>query len=206
MSLDSELIGAQTLIVRQRKELSELLGFESRNKYEVRTESGLVIGFAAEQQKGLLGFLVRQLLGHWRRFDLHIFDAERRASMIARHPFRLLFQRMEVIDAFTSRTIGAFQQRFAFFHKKFDVEAPDGRVLMEVASPLWRIWTFPFTTDGRERAVIAKKWSGVLKELVTDADNFAIHFADPTLRLDERKLLMAAALFIDLQYFERKAR
>ena len=38
-----------------------------------------------------------------------------------------------------------------------------------------------------------------------DADNFQIEFADPSLPEDDRALILASGLFIDLQYFERKA-
>ena len=206
MSFDALLTSAQMLVLRQRKELAELFGFETRNKYEIFSQTGTSIGFAAEQQKGILGMLLRQVLGHWRRFDLHVFDSSRQPVMTARHPFRFFFQRMEVFETATNRPLGALQQRFAFLHKKFDVESPDGHIIMQVASPLWRIWTFPFTRGGQECAVITKKWSGSLTEVFTDADNFVVHFADPALKADERKLLLAAALFIDLQYFERKAR
>src|SRR5262245_11336298 len=65
-SFDVELDAAPGLVVQQRKELVELFGYETRNKYEIRTQSGQQLGFAAEQQKGVLGFLVRQLVGHWR--------------------------------------------------------------------------------------------------------------------------------------------
>ena len=149
---------------------------------------------------------MRQFLGHWRTFEIHFFDANRNAFLVARHPFRFLFKRLEVFDADSNHQIGALQQRFGIIYKRFDVTLADGRVVLRVASPLWRIWTFPFhSQDGRERAVITKKWSGALKEIFTDADNFAVQFNDPNLGGDERKLLLAAGIFIDLIYFEAKA-
>ena len=51
-----------------------------------------------------------------------------------------------------------------------------------------------------------KKWSGLLAEAVTDKDNFLVDFGNGPLGENERRLVLAAALFIDLQYFERKAR
>lgn len=206
MSLSQQISHIPALIIRQRKELAELIGFETRNKYEINAPDGRVLGFAAEQQKGFLGAVMRQFLGHWRTFEILIFDAQRRPFLVARHPFRFIFQRLEILDADSGRPIGALQQRFSIIYKRFDVALPDGRVLMQVSSPFWRIWTFRFQgADGRERAVITKKWSGALKEIFTDADNFALEFTDPSLGDDERKLLLAAAIFIDLKYFEQKA-
>ena len=49
-----------------------------------------------------------------------------------------------------------------------------------------------------------KQWSGLLKEAFTRADTFTISFDDPGLSLIERKLILAAAIAIDIDYFEQK--
>lgn len=199
-----QLADTNALLVHQRKELGEIvLGFESRNKYEIKSEDGTSVAFAAEQGKGIAGVLLRQVLGHWRTFDIHIFDPMRNLAMIAHHPFRLLFQRLEVHHA-NGQLLGAIQQRFGILYKKFDIEDASGHVLMTMKSPLWRIWTFPLSKMERQVAVIQKKWSGFLKEAFTDADNFRIGFDSPGITVTERALTMAAALFIDLIYFEKK--
>jgi hypothetical protein len=200
-----QLKAVSSLKIVQRRELAEFFGFETRNKYEIRTSDDQPIGFAAEQNKGLLGFLARQLLGHWRSFEIHIYDASRQLQITARHPFRLWFQRLEVFNEPGDRPVGALQQRFSILYKKFDVENEQGQVVMTVASPLWRIWTFEFKSMERVRAIIRKKWSGFFREALLDADRFEVEFGDPSLKIGERSLLVAAAIFIDLQYFERKA-
>lgn len=196
------------LMIRQRRELAELFGFETRNKYEITDEQKNVIGFAAEQQKGIFGFLFRQYLGHWRRFDLHIFDSNRQPLLIAKHPFRFIFQRMELFT-FDGRYLGAIQQRFAILKKRLDVEAADGRVILEMSSPFWKIWTFPFRVPNAAGSAVSaqvnKKWSGLLNEAFTDKDNFVIDFADPGLNNEEKQLVLAAGIMIDLKYFEYKA-
>ena len=102
--------------------------------------------------------------------------------------------------------MGAIQKRFSFFSKKFDVENELGQVIMEVCSPIWRIWTFPFMRNGEKIAEIQKKWSGILSEAFTDRDNFRVEFTSRALSEEERVLVMAAAVFVDLLYFESKAR
>lgn len=204
MSMHGPLTHYPALVLRQRKELAELFGYESRNKYEVLDPSGAPILYAAEQGKGLGAMFMRQFVGHWRSFELHVFDASRNVVLRAVHPFRWFFQRLEVFDA-AGRPIGALQQRWAFFHKRFDVEDAAGRVLMSVSSPFWRPWTFHFERAGQTVASVLKRWSGALKEIFTDADNFRVEFTHPGLGSDERALLLCAGLFIDLQYFEAKA-
>lgn len=198
------LAGESLYIVRQRTELAEMLGFEARNKYEILRRDGQPLCYAAEQQKGLGGMVMRQLLGHFRTFDVQIFTPDRRPVLKAHHPFRWLFQRLEVEDG-SGRRLGALQQRFAVFSKRFDLEDGSGQVVATVSSPLWRPWTFSFQREGREVAVIRKRWSGALKELITDADNFVVEVLDPTLPPEHRALLLCGAIFVDLQYFEKKA-
>jgi uncharacterized protein YxjI len=192
------------LFVRQRFELAEMFGFETRNRYEVVSEGGAQVAYAAEQQKGFLGFLFRQSLGHWRTFDIRFFTPERVPFMTARHPFRFFFQRLEVYDE-AGVLVGAIQRRFSILTKRFDVQDAIGNVIMEVSSPFWRLWTFPFVARGAEVACVRKKWSGLLAEAFTDKDNFAVDFGTDTLGENERRLILAAALYIDLMYFENKA-
>lgn len=193
------------LLVRQLHEVAEWVGFETRNKYQIQSEAGLPIAFAAEQQKGILGFLFRQFLGHWRSFELHMYTPSRQLALRVRHPFRLWFQRIEVSDSRGS-FMGAVQQRFSILYKRFEVQDPQGRVLMEVASPLFKLWTFSFKKRGQEVARVQKKWGGLLTEGFTDRDTFLVDFGRFELLEHERQLVLAAALFIDLVYFESHAR
>jgi uncharacterized protein YxjI len=204
-NLPVPLQASSELYVRQVREMAELFGFETRNKYAITTADRAPVAYAAEQQKGLLGLLLRQLAGHWRRFDVTFFGADRQPLFRATHPFRFFFQRLEVHTA-EGRFIGALQQRFAVASKRFDVEDATGRVVLEMRSGLFRPWTFPFLKGGEEQAVIEKKWSGGFTELLTDKDNFRVRFLSPTLTANERLLVLAAAVFVDLVYFEKKAR
>jgi uncharacterized protein YxjI len=191
------------LMIVQKRELAELFGFETRNKYSIEV-NGASFAFAAEQGKGGLAFLARMFVGHWRTFEIHFFDNARQLVLRVVHPFRFFFQRLEVSTA-EGRPLGSIQQRFAVFSKRFDVSDPSGRLLLSVSSPIWRPWTFAFERDGRELARVEKKWSGMLQEAFTDADRFRVAFQSAELGLEERALVLAAGIFIDLQYFERKA-
>lgn len=191
------------VFVAQRKELAEMFGFESRNKYAIEAGSE-AIGYAAEQGRGFWSTLGRWFVGHWREFEIQAFDPARNPWFRAHHPFRFLLQRLDVYGA-NGSTIGAIEQRFTLLTKRFDVTDARGAVLFTVDSPLWHPWTFTFHRGGEEAAVVQKRWSGALTEVFTDADRFRVGFG-PAVRGDERVLVIAAALFIDLVYFERKAR
>ncbi len=198
------LSGVSRILVRQAHEIGEWIGFETRNKYRFTEESGREIAFAAEQQKGLFGFLFRQFLGHFRSFEIALFAPDRRQVGRAKHPFRWYFKRLELYNA-EGNFLGAVEKRFAIFSKQFHVEDALGSVLLTVSSPIWRIWTFEFQRNGAVVAAIRKKWSGLLAEAFTDKDNFMVEFLDENLSELERDLILISTLYVDLSYFEKKA-
>ena len=202
--MNDRLPSLPVVVIEQVHEFAELFGYETRNKYAVMTETGEKIGYAAEQQKGFFNFLFRQFLGHWRRFEVFFFTSNGELLYKANHPFRWFFERLELRSA-DGRYIGAIQRRFSILTKRFDVENQSGQIIMSVASPFWRIWTFEFKAYGRLLAKIEKKWAGLLSEAFTDKDRFRISFSDSALTLESRALLVAAGIFIDLMYFEKKA-
>lgn len=199
----SHFLGHNKIQVKQSFELFEVFNFETRNKYRISDERGQPLAFAAEQHKGFWGFIGRQFLGHWRRFDILFFDNNRQTLMKAHHPFRWFFHRLE-ITAPDGRLLGVIQLRFSIFTKSFDVYDGHHRLLFEVRSPVWRIWTFSFKRSGKEHARILKKWSGIGYEMFTDRDNFLVEFDDRELSGDERAVVVAAAIYVDLRYFENK--
>ena len=203
--LGDALVAAKEFRFKQIHELAELFGFETRNRYALSTLDGKAVGYAAEQQKGFLGFIFRQVLGHWRSFEVHVFNANRETALILKHPFRWFFQRLEVFDG-DGAHLGSIQQRWALFTKSFDVEDTRGKVRYQVRSPFFKFWTFTFTKHGQEVATVKKQWSGLLSEAFTDKDNFRLETHGPNLDQEDRLLIFSAAVFVDLQYFERKAR
>lgn len=205
LELANALLSAREFRFRQIHELAELFGFETRNRYALQHTDGRPVAYAAEQQKGFWGFVSRQFLGHWRRFDIHVYNEKREEALILKHPFRWFFQRLEIFDA-SGAMIGAIQQRFAFITKSFDVEDARGKVRYQVRSGFFKFWTFELTKHGREVATVRKVWSGLFTEAFTDKDNFQLLMDGPNLDQEDRILILAAALFVDLQYFERKAR
>ena len=204
MTSELQLTQRKALVIRQRHEIAELIGFETRNKYDVTDAQGNLVAFAAEQQKGIFGFLMRHFLGHWRTFEILFFTPSRQPIFRAKHPFRFFFQRLEIFNM-QNQLLGVVQQRFAILSKKFTLLNPQGSEIFRVSSPFWKIWTFPFLRRGREVAVVKKKWSGAFTELLTDKDSFMVEFSDPSLTEEERTLILVSGLFVDIQYFENKA-
>lgn len=195
---------SRKLYVKQMKEFVELAGFETRNKYQIQDETGKAVGWCAEQSKSVLGFIVRQFVGHWRSFELFFFDSAKNVVFSAKHPFRFYFQRLEVNKP-DGKYCGALQRRFSILTKSFDLLDANEAVVATVRSPIWRLWTFPFIRNDREIAIVRKRWGGMLKEAFLDADNFELEVIDSNLPEELRIVLVASAIYIDLEYFEKKA-
>ena len=192
------------LIVRQKFEIAEMLGIETRNKYQVVDQDNQPVAFVAEQKKGFLALLLRQWIGHWGKLEFYVFNSLRQKVLRVHQPFRFFWQRLEVHDA-NGVFLGAIQQRFSFFIKRFDIEDSQGQVLMDVSSRFFRQWAFSFRRGEEQVVSIRKKWDGILTEIFTDKDSFVIEFADGEISEAERNLVLCAALFIDLRYYEVKA-
>ena len=61
-----------------------------------------------------------------------------------------------------------------------------------------------FANGDHEFARISKKWTGLGYELFNDKDTFLVEFNDPALPGDQRALVLAAAIYVDLMFFEKK--
>lgn len=204
MSLE-RLSSLKEVVVIQRKELIELFGYETRNKYEALTPEGQSLFFIAENQKGIMGFFLRQWIGHWRTFDVDVFNSSRQQVAVARHPFRFLFPELRVTLAQSNTSIGFAKKRFSILSKKYFIHLPNGLELY-INSGLFSPWTFHITKNGEVVATIKKRWRGSVMELFTDADNFLIQFKDPTLDVHSKLLLLLLVVLIDLNHFEKKAK
>jgi hypothetical protein len=68
------LASANSVYVSQKFELAEIFGFETRNRYLIKTEDGQQFGYCAEPKIDFFDAIMRQFLGHWRVFNLVATD------------------------------------------------------------------------------------------------------------------------------------
>ena len=193
--------GHSHLLVRQKKEWGEIvLGFESRNRYEIFDPGEGTVGYAAEEGSGLGALFLRSLLGPMRRATIHVYDPDGNEVGRGEKPFRFFFHRIEVYEG--ARRLGAIERRWAWLNREYDVENAAGEKVLEVRSPFHRFWTFELFDGAEVVGTIRKKWSGALKEYFSDADNFGVEFPRAEAGDEVRKLLLVATFLIDLAHFE----
>jgi uncharacterized protein YxjI len=191
------------LRVRQKKEWGEILtGFEGRNKYQVMGDDGQVLFFAGEVEGGLSAVLLRLFLKAQRPFTMELKTPEGGTVLRMRRPWRWFFSHLEVEDA-DGRAVGSIQQRFSFFQRLYEVHGPTGELLATLRGPFFKPWTFLIEENGVEVGKIQKKWSGLGKEMFTDADNFGVTF-EQVRDAQLRTLAVAATFLIDFVHFENR--
>lgn len=204
------------LIVKQRVENLELLAnVETPNSYDVFALDGTRVLYAAERAGGFWDGVSRQLGGHtMHAFAIDVFDNAGRTILSLIHPAAWLMQRLEVRSG-SGRLLGMFEECFSLFTKQLVMKDPFGRLKLTMDSRALTPWDFTFSRTRprtpRRVAHIQKYfgggsvWEGLGRELFTDADTFRIDFESRSLDAEERALLLAASLFIDLVWFERRA-
>lgn len=183
-----------------------LTSFDARNKYVVYDETGNPVFDVQEQGSGFGSFMKRLFLRNLRPFTSHVEDLAGQGQLLVLHrPFRFIFHRLEVRDS-AGTLLGAIQRKWTWFRRKYIVENAHGEAVATLFGPFFRPWTFQILLAGnetQEAGLIQKKWSGLLKEAFTDADNFWIDYeavTDPQLRAT----LFAAMVLIDIVHFENR--
>lgn len=195
--------GYDRLSVRQRKRWAEiLLSFEMKNSYDVYDGVGSAVLKVQELGSGIASFFKRVFLGPLRPFSAAVTDVDSQETVLQlTRPFRFIFHRLEVSSGSGER-MGAIQKRWSWIRKIYEIEGADGRVVATIFGPFLRPWTFEIQTESGTVGMIQKRWSGMGKELFTDADNFGVEMSnvsDPTLRA----LSFSATVLVDIVHFER---
>lgn len=195
-----ELADADALVVHQTREWGEILsGFETKNRYVVSDPNGEPLYYAGEEGGNPL---LRMLLKAARPFTVAVLDVEGRRVLSVERPFRLLFHEATVRDA-SGRRLGRIVWRFALLRRRYAVEDAAGMERFSLHGPLLKPWTFLIREGDRERGCIRKRWSGLGKEMFTDADRFGLEFPRewPS---EQKALFLGLVFFVDFRHFENR--
>jgi len=194
-----KLKNVPALIVQQKKEWGEILtGIESKNKYVISDPQGTELYFAAEESN----VMARLFLKMFRAFTIHIVSKDGNNILKIRKPFRFYFHEVFIEDN-QGKLLGKVIREFSLFKRNFTIFDPLGVEIYKISGPFLHPWTFHILNKGIEVGKILKKWSGLGKQLFTDADNFSVEFRS-ILELNHRANILGALFLIDMLYFEKK--
>ncbi|XP_060111503.1 phospholipid scramblase 3 [Heteronotia binoei] len=200
------------LLIHQKVELVEaFLSFEGNNKYEILNSLGQQI-FHAEEQNDCC---TRNCCGSLRRFSIRVEDPSGREVLRIVRPLKCVscwfpccLQEMEV-QCPPGITIGYVIQTWHPFTPKFSIQNAEKETVLRVLGPCFAFScggdvNFEVKTRDESRGVgrISKQWSGLLKEVFTDTDNFGIQFP-MDLDVKIKAVLLGACFLIDFMFFEK---
>ena len=190
-------INEDFLIVEQQVEWMETFTqFETENRYAILNKHGNEQYFAEERSP----FWARFFMSAQRPLDIEVFNNDGNQVMAIRKPFKFFVPEIEVFDE-NDQSIGSVRKKFWALRRTFFVYDASGREIYKIIGPLFKVWTFKIMKNDIEVGKISKKWSGIGKEMFTDADTFNVQFPNDATG-EEKKIFLGTTFLIDLIYFE----
>ncbi|MCK5534290.1 hypothetical protein KAI68_04170 [bacterium] len=202
-TISGNILASPKIIIQQQKETLEIIsGWETANRYLMSGVGTSATGRVFEKKGDAGEKMVRHFTNTHRPYEITFLEQGIPFLAVVRK-FKWLFSRVEVTDP-KKGNIGIIQGKFNFFKKRYEIYNSYNQKVATIIGPLLHPWTFKvYNNLNQEVAVILKKWSGAVTEIISDADNFLVDISkvkDASLK----PLILAAAIVIDIDYFERK--
>jgi len=181
--------------------LNVFVGFEQSNKYTISGGEGEPLGYIAEDSKGFLGTLSRQLFSTHRPFHAVIMDKEGNPVLFLRRPFswinsRMFVQRKKALSGHEPEAepaldvFGEVQQIWHPWRRKYDlflrepiVPQAEGQITDHTFYQVAKVdagflaWHFRLLDEsGNKIASIDRAFRGIGRELFTDTGRYSVHF------------------------------
>ncbi|XP_074653998.1 phospholipid scramblase 2-like isoform X2 [Tubulanus polymorphus] len=206
------------LLVHQQVELLEaFVGWECKNKYQIKNAMGQQVYFAAEESDAFQ----RQCCGPQRGFTMHITDNMNQEVIRIERPFKCCAGvnccagaeccAMEItIESPPGTVVGFVQQECSCLEPRYSVMNASHDRVLEIVGPVC-VCQGPCcgdvefavnSSDGSTQVgKISKQWTGLVKEYFTDADNFGVQFP-MDLDVKMKAVMLGAVFLIDFMFFE----
>lgn len=173
--------------------------FKAANNYDIYDPATKQILFQCREEK--LGFFTKLLrFTDYKRmtpFHIQVRDAGGKPVIEVKRGVSIFLSKVDVFDE-RSQRIGGFKQKLFSIGGAFSVLDQNDRMVCALQGR-WTGWDFRFMHDNRELGRVAKKWSGIGKELFTTADNYMLSIAETVSPTDPvRALILASVLCIDM--------
>lgn len=192
-------------LVQQRQVAEELLSLEFGNRYVVRTPHG---SGSIAVDEGMGAALARMFLGGLLRSRYTLRDPRDTPTLTLIRSFeKLVLSRLDVAlwnGDDDGKPLGSVERSFRLASSAYELKDARGRCFARLERPVLSLWQFRLLDErGEAVGAIAKQWAGLATEWFTDADDFSVDFGAVGWTVEQRAVIVAAALAIDLDHFER---
>jgi uncharacterized protein YxjI len=180
--------------------VKEHLGiFKAANNYDIYDpQTNKLILLCREDNLGLFTKLLR--FSDFKRmtpFEIEIRTDTGKKVLTVKRGVSIFLSKVSVLDE-KDMLVGTFKQKFFSIGGKFDVLDTNERLVCTLKGR-WTSWDFKFMKDDVELAHVAKKWSGLGRELFTTADNYMLEIQERVPAENPvRILILAAVMCIDM--------
>ncbi|CAG8437284.1 935_t:CDS:2 [Scutellospora calospora] len=197
------LQNTELIVVRQLEMLNVFLGFEQANKYAIHDQSGNCVGYIAEEEQSLASVILRQLFRTHRKFTAIIMDLDGNTILKVRRPFAWINSRI-FISTGDEELIGEVHQQWHLWRRRYNLFTHQTQFALIDAGFL--SWDFIMEDeDGDVLGNVTRNFTGFAREIFTDYGQYMLKMNPEykNITLDERAVILAAAISIDFDYFSR---
>lgn len=200
------LMETNELVVRQDPEWgvgTVLFGWDKANWYDIRGYGGTVLQ-VAEERRSVWDDLIRNFFqNHGRK----LFVLDKYGQQILLELYRrwfVLVASMEVRIAEGGPRLGKVRRTLNPIFKIYQLFDARGEQFATISGGLFRFWNYEIREHPGNAVVgrIRKRWSGLRQEMYTRGDKLTIEFGERDWTIEERSILLAAVIAIDLDAFE----
>ena len=188
------LDGESALANSFRSNSTELL------EYSVLGRDGEELALVQEfGEKGAKLIFSKHYFGFMREFEFHVLDIDSTLIFSIKKPEHFWGYKAVVSDS-QGRIMGTIQKFFNPFIRSFQLRCKGSRSTLSIKAPIIRPWTFPVFSRKREVAKITKSMPSP-GQFITQRETLKVksYVSSP----EERCLILAAAVLISANYFEK---
>ncbi|ELU06462.1 hypothetical protein CAPTEDRAFT_141345, partial [Capitella teleta] len=203
----------QVLIQQAVALMEAIIGIECKTQFQIMNSMGQQIFMAAEES----GFWSRQCCQQGRGFKIHITDNSAKEVMTVSHGFRCCIGCCwcagcsnhcaydVTIEAPPGNVIGYVKQAYSLWSPVYTVLDVNREPVLVIKGPCC-ICSCPcfdvefnvFNNAGDQLGMISKQWSGLAKELFTNAQNMGVSFPLDMEPMTKALLMGATFLIVSL--------
>lgn len=185
------------------------LGYEQANKYAIHNEQNKLLGYILEEDQGFKNVIARQLLRTRRPFKADVIDPDGNVVFRLHRPLQYFINSKIFVSDKNGREIGAVLSDFHLWRRRYDLFL-EGKQVFRIDSGFLS-WDFEVYNHLQQQvAIINRNFGGLIKEMFADAGQYVVNYTGPSQEtkktfseVDERAVLLAGAISIDIDYFSR---
>ena len=193
-------MSAPGFIIKQNRPSSSRMMGVALNHYEFYSLQGTSIGYAREQAEQGVRSIGRLFVDQaYRRFRINFYNAQGLPVMYAVNQRRVFVKCIEIYAVERGAKLGSVRGWGGGLN--LTMVDPAGQVILK--GKRRGFGRFECTDNQQCHFVtIQRKWRGVIDHLLSDDDEFSVRFHRGVGTVIQRTMVLVAAVFIDIHYFE----